>query len=46
MEVSGGTLDDGDQDASPSLQTITTGAATDDPASKKRFEQIIQVNLL
>ena len=33
MEVSGGTLDDGDQDASLSLQTITTGAATDDPAS-------------
>jgi hypothetical protein len=33
MEVSGGTRDDGDQDASLSLQTITTGAATDDPAS-------------
>ena len=32
-EVSGGTLDDGDQDASLSLQTITTGAATDHPAS-------------
>ena len=33
MEVSGGTRDSGDQDASLSLQTITTGAATDDPAS-------------
>ena len=34
MEVSGGTRDDGDhQDASLSLQIITTGAATYDPAS-------------
>ena len=28
-----GTRDDGDQDASLSFETITTGAATDDPRS-------------